>query len=118
MIKRILLIALSMALFLPPALADTIVKPGGQGPTGITALTINIPAVSTVVNLVAESNYISIVNASATATLYFSPVSPASTSGPSTLVPPGYTLTYHGASLTKFWVVGDSATGKFGVLAN
>lgn len=96
--------------------ADEITRPGGQGPTGTTATTTAIPASSTLVTLVAPSQYITIRNLSTTATLYFSPVSPAAaTSFP---IPPGKDMEWVGASLDKFYVFGSAAGDNYGVLAH
>lgn len=89
---------------------------GGQGPAGMTATTAAIPAASTTVTLTAVSSYITITNLSSTATLYFSPVSPATTS--SFPIAPSSAYSYSGAGLTVFYVIGSAASGNYGVLAH
>lgn len=96
--------------------ADVITQPGGQGPTGMTCVLNAIPAASTKVTLTAPSSYITIVNASATATLYFSPVSPATTSN--FPIVPNAAYSYAGVPLSSFWVIGDTAGDHYGVIAH
>lgn len=90
--------------------------PGGQGPTGMTTLTAAIPAASTTVTLTAVSSYITIVNLSTTTTLYWSPVSPATTSNFS--IAPSSAYSYSGSGLTVFYVIGSAASGNFAVVAH
>lgn len=90
--------------------------PGGQGPAGQTTLTAAIPATSTAVTLTAVSSYITVVNLSTTTTLYFSAVSPATTSNFS--IAPSSAYSYNGAGLTVFYVIGSAASGNYSVFAH
>lgn len=92
------------------------VKPGGQGPAGMTAEILNIPATSTHIVLVAPSCYITIVNLSATNILYFNPVSPATTSD--FPIAPYTAYSYSGTELTDFYVIGSSSGDTYGVIAH
>ena len=99
-----------------PVRADTVVNPGGQGPTGMTYAKSTIPASSTKVSLTAPSASICIVNGSTTATLYWSPVTPATTSSYPIL--PGNSWCYWGTPLSAFWVIGSAAGDPYGYEAH
>lgn len=116
MIKQLFFLFAALMLLSAPVLADTVVSPGGQGPTGTTCLTAAIPATSTKVTLVASSQYITVVNLSATATLYFSPVSPATTS--KFPIAPNSAYSYSGAALDSFYLIGSAASDNYGVIAH
>lgn len=112
-----LLTALALLLLLSlPALADVETNPGGQGPTGATASLPTIAAASTLVTLTAPSKYITVVNTSATATVYWSEVSPATvTSGP---ILPNAAYSYSGVPLSQFWLITSAGNVPVGVIAH
>lgn len=91
-------------------------SPGGNGPAGQTSITAAIPASSTAVNLTFSSSYITIVNLSTTTTIYFSAVSPATTSNFS--IAPSSAYSYNGAGLSVFYILGSAASGNYSVLAH
>lgn len=115
--SKIVAFFLGLVFALPPVLADTLTNPGGQGPTGSTSLQASIPATSTQVTLTAPSVYIRITNASSSTIMYFSEVSPASTTA-SGMILPLTSYEYSGVPLTSFWVIGSAASGNFGILAH
>lgn len=91
-------------------------SPGGNGPTGQTSLNALIPATSTLVTLTAPSSYITINNLSTTTTVYFSAVSPATTSN--FPIAPSSAYNYQGSPLTQFWIIGSTNSGSYGLLAH
>jgi hypothetical protein len=114
-----LLLAASFIVFMPgaPAQVPSVTQgSGGQGPTGETSTTAAIPASSTTVTLTAPSGYITIVNLSTTTTLYFSAVSPATTSN--FAIAPSSAFSYSGVPLSVFYVIGSAASGNYSVLAH
>jgi hypothetical protein len=99
-----------------PSFSQTNSNPSGQGPTGTTCVLNAIPATSTLVTLTAPSGYITIVNTSATTTLYYSPVSPATTS--SFPILPNSAYSYGGVPLSSIYVIGSTNSGNYGLIAH
>lgn len=98
------------------ALAQVQTQPAGQGPTGHTASGVSVGTSSTTVTLTAPSNYITIVNPSTSAIIYFSPVSPATSS--SFPIGNGSTAaawTYSGVPLSTFYLLSSSGTVTVGI---
>jgi len=114
--KLLCLIALLALLFICPAHAQITTLPWGQGPTGQTSTSGSIPAASTLVTLTAPSSNFTLVNYSTSVNLYWSPVSPATTS--SFPIAPGGSYTYSGSPLSSFYIIGTAASGTYGVFAN
>jgi hypothetical protein len=92
-----------------------IISPGGQGATGITSVSGTVGTSSTKITLTAPSQYITIVNGG-TGNLYFSAVSPATTS--SFPILPQAAYGYEGVPLTSFYLIAAVASTPYGVLAH
>lgn len=90
--------------------------PGGQGGPGMTSINAAIPATSTKVTLTAVSSYITISNLSSATTLYWNPLSPATTSN--FAIAPNSAYSYSGSGLTEFYVIGSAASGSYAVVAH
>lgn len=90
--------------------------PGGQGPAGMTSSTAAIPASSTQVTLTAPSSYITVANLSATTTIYFSAVSPSTTS--SFAIAPNSAYSYVGVPLYSYYIIGSAASGNYSTFAH
>ena len=91
------------------------VSPGGQGPTGSTMTQVTVATTNTLVTLTAASNYITIANSSGN-TVFFSEVSPASSSSAPIYTSSAYT--YEGVPLTQFWLIAPAGSSVVGVLAH
>jgi hypothetical protein len=91
-------------------------SPGGQGPTGQTNINAAIPATSTLVTLTAPSSYVTIANYSTTTNLYWSAVSPATSSN--FYVAPSTAYTYQGVPLSQVYILGSAASGNYGILSH
>jgi hypothetical protein len=59
---------------------------------------------------------VTILNASSSATLYFSLVSPATTSNFG--IPPGIAYSYTGAPVSAVYIIGSAASGNYNVFAH
>lgn len=100
------------------AISQTNSNPSGQGPNGTTFGFTAIPATSTAVPLIAPSGYITIVNTSTSVTLFYSSLSPATTTT-SFAILPNASYSYGGVPLTQFFVIGSTgSTDKFSYTAH
>ena len=103
----------ALLLFLMPAMAAPIV-----GPAAMTFKTITATGTTGVVTLNSQSASITVVNLSASATVYFSAVAPATTSSAPIL--PGAAYSYYdaNAALKTFSLITSTGSVSVGVFAH
>lgn len=109
--RKFLAALLALFIFSAPAFAGN-----GVGAAAQTCALVSVANTSTQVNLNSQSSFITIVNTDATATIYFSTVSPATTSNFPIL--PNAAFSYGGMAVNKFWLISGSGTVTAGVMAH
>jgi hypothetical protein len=109
-------IAILIAFFLGAAAFATPISLTGQGPTGMTMQTVSVGATNTSVALTLPAQYVTVVNTSSSTTIYFSTLSPATTS--SFPILPNAAYSYGGSPISNIYLISATGTVTAGVMSH